>query len=94
MKLNELDDLIKDDKESQERFNSFKSAYNEELKLRAKLTLRNARRTALMMGFATIVSIGFLLYAFKVKANTEDSIRKLETQVHQLEAKLENCNNK
>lgn len=53
-----------------------KKEFEEEQKikeLQAKRALRNARLTALVMGAATVVSVGFLLYAFaqKTEADTQ-----------------------
>ena len=53
-----------------------KKEFEEEQKikeLQAKRALRNARLTALVMGAATVVSVGFLLYAFAKKTQAENA---------------------
>ncbi|MCB0497623.1 MAG: High-affnity carbon uptake protein Hat/HatR [Cyclobacteriaceae bacterium] len=53
-----------------------KKEFEEEQKikeLQAKRALRNARLTALVMGLATVVSVGFLLYAFAKKTQAENA---------------------
>ncbi len=89
--LEELNELIKADKESQTKFESFKALFYEERELLAKSALKRARVTALVLGAVTVMSLLFLLFAFVTKTKAEEEVVKYEAQIQALETKLENC---
>ena len=89
--LEELNDLIKPDPESQAKFKAFKESFLSDNKTLAVQALKRARITALTLGSATVISILFLVYAFKVQTEAQYQEVNFESQIHQLESKLEDC---
>ena len=85
--FDELNDLIKSDTLSQEKFASFKIRLKNSQDKDQKAALKRARLTALILGLASTISIIFLLYAHTQSTIAEKAMVKVEY----LEKQLEEC---
>jgi len=75
----------------QAKFESFKASFYSTKEELAKSALKRARATALVLGVATVSSILFLVFAFTVKTNAENEKIEFESQIYQLEQRVEDC---
>ncbi len=89
--LEEINDLIKTNPESQALFKSFKADFKVEDEKLKKSTLKRAKVTALVLSGISVVSILFLVFALTVKIKSETQKANFESQIHQLEQQLEDC---
>lgn len=83
--LEELNELIKTDKVSQAKFESFKVSFYSEKKKLAKNALKRARATALVLGGATVLSLLFLLFTFNIKTKADAEQALLMSKIYELE---------
>ena len=85
--FDELNDLIKSDTVSQEKFASFKISLKKTQEKDQKAALKRARITAVILSMASIISLIVLLYA-----NTQSKVaEKAMVKVEYLEKQLEEC---
>ena len=80
--FDKIQDLIKTDQESQEKFNEFKKAIK-----------KRTRATAVLLAVASIIIMGFLLYAINTVKISNSEIQNLETKIEHLQTSLEECEN-
>lgn len=87
----ELENLIKSDQESLDKFEKLKSKFLSDKRAYDKKLLSKARIQAVVLAVATVISLLFLLYAFQIKSEFDQKMTELTTQIEQLELKLEDC---
>ena len=80
--FDKIEDLIKTDQESQEKFMVFKKEFK-----------KIVRSRAIVLAIAFLISIAFLIYAANSKMKSDTKSQMLETKVEQLQAELEKCRN-
>lgn len=87
--FDELNEIIKSDTESQEKFDQFKINFWKKREKKTKDEKRQAQITAIVLGVSAIITIVFLVYAFKA----ETKANYYQTEVDRLNIELQECSN-
>ena len=85
--FDELNEIMKSDPISQDKFKAFKINFRKTVEKNSKGALKRARVTAFVLGSTIVVLLVILLFAFKMKTQAD----KLQNQVSSLEVKLKKC---
>ena len=81
--LKEIQELIKTDNESQQRFKEIKKVFK-----RRKIV------AAILLAGAAFISLFFVVYARQVKMESVIEVNKLESQISQLQTIVDKCKEK
>jgi|GEM_PF-6106826 len=87
----ELEKLINPDPKSLDKFKKIKSEFLSDKRAYDAKLVNRAKKQAIVLALATVISLLFLLYAFNAQSNSDQKITKMTTQIEQLELKLEDC---
>ena len=91
--FDQLEKLIQPDNESKAKFKEIKTTYYHRKRSFDKKFLTRARIQAIVLAATIVLSMVILLYAYKMKSQSEIKIEKLTTQIELLETKLAACAN-
>jgi hypothetical protein len=85
--FDELNDIIKTDSGSQEKFKHFKINFRKTQEDQSRGALRRARIQAIVLGSATVISLLFLIVA----QSQHTLAQRATEQVEYLQSKLDEC---
>jgi len=88
----ELEKLINPDPKSLNKFQKIKSEFLSDKRAYDAKLLNRAKKQAIVLALATVISLLFLLYVFNVKSESDQIFRDTSYQIEQLESKLKDCN--
>ena len=84
-----LNELIKSDHESQEKFDQFKVNFWKKKEKKRNDEKRQGRIISIVLASSAVVSILFGIYAFRAQVETEH----FKAEINRLEIELKNCSN-
>ena len=80
--FDKIQDSIKTDQESQEKFNVFKKDFQKRMRV-----------NAILLAVTSIIIMGFLFFAIITMKKSYSEMQNLETKIEGLQTELEECEN-